>query len=89
MDLFEGWDLTPKVTLNWSSSKQVPEVAKLLGFNTTVQDKKTGEDKDSVLEKHLKAQKGINDKFLDLYLKHKFYESEEIRRHYPRSVCLL
>ena len=66
-DLFEGLDLTPKVLLNWSSSKQVIPLAKLLGFNTVVQDKQTGEDKDSVLEKHLKAQKGINDKFLDLY----------------------
>jgi DNA polymerase-1 len=73
MDLFEGWDLTPKVTLNWSSSKQVIEIAKLLGFNTVVQDKKTGEDKDSVLEKHLKSQKGINDKFLDLYFKYQEY----------------
>ena len=73
MDLFEGWDLTPKVILNWSSSKQVPEVAKLLGFNTTVQDKKTGEDKDSVLEKHLKTQKGINDEFLELYFKYQEY----------------
>lgn len=73
MDLFEGWDLTPKVILNWSSSKQVTEIAKLLGFNTVVQDKKTGEDKDSVLEKHLKSQKGINDKFLDLYFKYQEY----------------
>ena len=73
MDLFEGWDLTPKVILNWSSSKQVIEVAKLLGFNTVVQDKKTGEDKDSVLEKYLKSQKGINDKFLDLYFKYQEY----------------
>lgn len=73
MDLFEGWDLTPKVTLNWSSSKQVIKIAKVLGFNTIVQDEKTGEDKDSVLEKHLKAQKGINDKFLELYFKYQEY----------------
>lgn len=66
-DLFTGWDLTPKCTLNWSSSRQVIQVAKALGFNTTVQDKKTGADKDSVLEKHLKGQKGICDEFLDLY----------------------
>ena len=33
-----------------------------------VQDKKTGEDKESVLEKHLKSQKGINDEFLDYIL---------------------
>ena len=66
-DLFNGFDITPKANINWSSSKQVIQVAKALGFNTTVQDKKTKEDKDSVLEKHLKGQKGINDEFLNLY----------------------
>lgn len=66
-DLFNGFDLTPKCTINWSSSQQVVKVAKILGFDTKVQDKKTGEDKDSVLEKHLKSQKGINDEFLKLY----------------------
>lgn len=67
-NLFEGFDTEPKCTINWSSSRQVVEVAKILGFNTTVQDKKTKEDKDSVLEKYLKGQKGINDEFLTLYL---------------------
>ena len=66
-DLFTGFDLTPRVNINWASSAQVVKVAQLLGFDTKVQDKKTGEDKDSVLEKHLKKQKGINDEFLRLY----------------------
>ena len=66
--LFDGFDLTPRVTINWSSSAQVVQIAKILGFNTVVQDKETGEDKDSVIEKHLKKQKGINDEFLRLYL---------------------
>ena len=66
-DLFGGFDTEPKCIINWSSSRQVVEVAKKLGFNTTVQDKKTKEDKDSVLEKHLKTQKGICDEFLSLY----------------------
>lgn len=66
-NLFTGFDLTPKVDINWSSSRQVIEVAKLLGFNTSVTDKRTGEDKDSVLEKQLAMQKGINDEFLKLY----------------------
>ena len=30
-----------------------------LGFNTTVEDKKSGEDKDSAMEKVLKKQKGM------------------------------
>ena len=65
--LFDGFDTTPVCTINWASSQQVVKIAKDLGFNTEVKDKKTGEDKDSVLEKHLKVQKGINDEFLKLY----------------------
>lgn len=71
--LFDGFDTEPKCIINWDSSQQVIKVAKDLGFNTSTQDKKTGEDKDSVLEKHLKGQKGINDKFLDLYFTYKEY----------------
>ena len=66
-DLWSGFDLTPKCLINWSSSRQVVEVAKTLGFDVSTKDKKTGEDKESVLEKHLKPQKGINDEFLKLY----------------------
>lgn len=72
-DLFEGYDLTPKCTINWSSSQQVVKVAKDLGFDTQIKDKKTGEDKDSVLEKHLKSQKGICDEFLKLYFDYQGY----------------
>ena len=71
--LFDGFDLTPKCTVNWSSSQQVVKIAKELGFNTEVKDKKTGEDKDSVLEKHLKTQKSINDEFLKLYFDYQEY----------------
>lgn len=72
-NLWTGYDLTPKCTINWSSSQQVVEFAKVLGFDTKMQDKKTGEDKDSVLEKHLKVQKGINDEFLKLYFDYQEY----------------
>lgn len=72
-DLFTGYNLEPQVKVNWSSSQQVTKIAKLLGFNTTVQDKKTGEDKDSVLEKQLKGQKGICDEFLKLYFDYQGY----------------
>ena len=68
-DLFNGFNTEPIVSINWASSKQVVEVAKILGFDVKVKDKKTGEDKESVLEKHLKTQKGINDEFLNLYFK--------------------
>lgn len=66
-DLWEGYDLAPHVNINWASSQQVVKIAQILGFNTLVKDKKTGEDKDSVLEKHLKSQKGVCDEFLKLY----------------------
>lgn len=70
-DLFLGFDLTPKCLINWDSPKQVVAFAKHLGFDTSVTDKKTGEDKDSVLEKQLSNQKGVNDKWLKLYLDYK------------------
>lgn len=66
-DLFNGFCDEPQCNINWSSSRQVIKIARILGFNTQVQDKKTGEDKDSVIEKHLSSQKGINDEFLKLY----------------------
>lgn len=68
--LFEEFNVdlgVPKAQINWSSSAQVTTVAKALGFNTSVVDKKTGEEKDSAMEKQLKSQKGINDEFLRLY----------------------
>lgn len=72
-DLFSGFDLTPKVNINWSSSKQVIEIAKIIGFDTKIVDKVTGEFKDSVIEKKLSKQKGINDKFLSLYFNYQEY----------------
>lgn len=82
-DLFEGFNLDPVCTINWDSSVQVVKLAKKLGFNTTVQDKKTGDDKDSVLEKHLKGQKGINDAFLRLYFDYK--ESSKVCSTYGQG----
>ena len=67
-DLFSGFSVEPKCTINWASSSQVIPLLKKLGFDTTVEDKKTGEDKESAMEKVLKKQKGINDEFLRLYL---------------------
>ena len=66
-DLFLGYDDTPKCIINWDSPAQTTAFFKKLGFDTSVKDKKTGEDKDSVLEKVLKGQKGINDEFLKIY----------------------
>lgn len=64
-DLFNGYDLTPKVVINWQSPKAI-EIYKILGFDTKMIDKKTGEEKESALEQHLTMQKGIADDFLKL-----------------------
>jgi len=72
-DLFTGYNLEPQVSINWASSQQVVKVAKILGFNVNIKDKKTGEEKESVLEKHLAAQKGIDDEFLKLYFNYQEY----------------
>jgi len=82
-DLFTGFDTSPKCHINWDSSKQVIQLCKVLGFDTTVQDKKTGEDKDSVLEKTLKTQKGISDEFLKLYFDYK--ESSKVVSTYGQG----
>ena len=70
-DLFSGFNTDPQCVLNWDSSDQVIYFCQLLGFDTKTEDKETGEDKDSVVEKHLKKQKGINDEFLKIYFDYK------------------
>ena len=82
-DLWAGYDTSPKCQINWDSSRQVIQFCKVLGFDTTVQDKKTGEDKDSVLEKTLRTQKGINDEFLSLYFDYK--ESSKVCSTYGQG----
>lgn len=85
-DLFNGFDLTPKCTINWASSSQVIPLLKKLGFDTKVQDKKSGEDKESAMEKVLKKQKGINDEFLKLYLGKGEPEDEDYYAGYNGSA---
>lgn len=64
----------PDVTVLWSSSAQAVPVFKDLGFNTTVYDKKTKTEKDSLKESVISVQKGIDDTFLKLYLDYKGME---------------
>ena len=66
-NLFSGFNTEPQCVINWSSSDQTIYWFKILGFDTKTEDKKTGEEKDSVLEKVLAKQKGINDDFLKVY----------------------
>ena len=58
-------------TADWDSPKQVTPIVKELGFNVTKIDKKTKKVGESVDEKTLSSQKGINDEFLELYLDYK------------------
>ena len=82
-DLWSGFDTDPVCTVNWDSPAQVTKVAKFLGFDTTVEDKKTGKYKDSVLEDHLKRQKGIDDEFLEIYFK--YQEASKVVGTYGQS----
>ena len=70
-DLFDGFDLSFKCSVDWNSAKQVLPLVQALGFNTLTTDTKTGKSKHSVSEKVLKTQKGIADDFLELYLNYK------------------
>lgn len=55
-DLFTGFDLTPKVSLNWNSAKQVGPIFKKYGVDIEVEDKDKGGTKDSIDAKVLKPQ---------------------------------
>ena len=69
-NIFTGYDLTPKVTINWNSAKQVIPIFKLFNVNTEIEDKENGGTKDSIDAKTLKPQK---DKcsLIPLYLEYK------------------
>lgn len=67
LDLFNpSYNNEWQVNVNWDSPIHLGVIAKLLGFNTQVKDKKTGELKDSVLEKQLVPQHKINNEFIQL-----------------------
>lgn len=69
-NLFTGFDLTPKVSINWNSTKQVIPIFKQFGVDVEVI--KDDEDKESIDAKILSPQK---DKcsLIPLYLEYKEY----------------
>lgn len=75
-DLFEGFDTEPKCSFEFGvpgikvKKQPIIDFIKSLGFDTENLDESTGENKDSIDLKALKKQKGINDEFLDLYIKY-------------------
>ena len=71
-DLFSGFDTEPKWTVDWQE-KEAIKVVKALGFNVTAVSKQTQEESESIMEKVLTPQKGIDDTFLKLYFDYQGY----------------
>ena len=69
-DLFEGFDTTPKIKINWNSAKQVIEIFKHFGVDVVIDDKEKGGTKDSIDAKTLKPQKDKCE-LIALYLEYK------------------
>ncbi len=59
-DLFSGFNDKPQCTINWSSSKQVIRLFKVLGINVKTFHKQTKKERESIEEKVIAPQK---DKF--------------------------
>lgn len=76
-DLFSGFDTKPKCIMNWNSQDMVIPLLKLMGFDVKIEDKKTGESKESMVEKLIMKQKGINDEFIHLFYD-KYQEAAKI-----------
>ena len=68
-DLFNNFDLEPKWSVDWQK-KEVIQVVKALGFDVSTISKQTNEESESIMEKVLISQKGIDDTFLDLFFKY-------------------
>ena len=69
-DLFSGFDLTPKVTINWNSAKQLIPIFKKYGVDVSIEDKEKGGTKDSIDAKQLGPQKDKCD-LISIYLDYK------------------
>ena len=69
-DIFNGFNLEPKVTLNLNSAKQLIPLFKKYGVNVTIEDKEKGGIKDSIDAKSLKPQKN-KCSLIPLYLEYK------------------
>lgn len=69
-DLWEGFDVSPKCSINWDSPKQVIPLFKELGFNLEIKNKATGQLTDSIDAKVIEPQKHICD-IAPIYLEYK------------------
>lgn len=68
LQLFDDGSYKTDCSVQWTNPAQVLPVFKDLGFDVTVTDKETHEDKESVMKDVLASQRGIADEFLDTYL---------------------
>ena len=82
-DLFSGFDLTPKCTINWSSPQQVIPLFEELGFKLETFDKKTKQKKKSVGAEIIKSQINVSP-IAPIYLKYK--GAEKITGTYGQNV---
>ena len=71
-DLFTGFNEEPQFNIDWQKD-EAKEVFKTLGFDLSSVSKTTGEETESVMEKVISCQKGIDDTFLKLYLDYQGY----------------
>lgn len=69
-DLWDGFDVSPKCSINWDSPKQVITLFKELGFNLETKNKTTGQLTDSIDAKVIEPQKHISD-IAPIYLEYK------------------
>lgn len=69
-DLFNGYNLEPKVTLNWNSAKQLIPLFKKYGVDVMIEDRERGGMKDSIDAKTLKPQ-SEKCSLIPLYLNYK------------------
>lgn len=73
-DLFNGFNLEPQFNIDWQK-KEAIKVFQALGFDTKAISKTTGKETDSITEKLLSPQKGIDDEFLKRYFDYQgFYK---------------
>ena len=71
-DLFTGFQTEPIFNIDWQKD-EAKQVFKALGFNLKTISKTTKKETESVTEKLISTQKGIDDEFLKLYLDYQGY----------------
>lgn len=71
-DLFSGFNTEPQWKIDWQKD-EAKEVFKALGFKLDTISKTTKKETESVTEKLLSVQKGIDDVFLKLYFDYQGY----------------